>query len=159
MASDIEVEGLGELKRDLSKIYDNLNKRGLVKFMRPGAQKFRKAILQRVPVRSGALKRSLKVRVGKGKKDDPKATIYVSFSGKTAKNREGKMVRPFYGYFLENGTVVGQKNRKHRRSTIEQRLARGGRIGIQPRPFVWPAFEATYQQAADVILSNIEKSL
>lgn len=158
VSSDIEVEGLGELQRDLSKIYGKLNRKGLAKLMRPGAQKFRKAILQRVPVRSGALKRGLKVRTAKGKNDDPKATVYVSFSGKTAK-RKGKMVPPYYGYFLENGTVIGQKNRPHRRSTIEERLARGGRMGIQPRPFVWPAFEATYQQAADAILDNIEKSL
>lgn len=158
VSSNIEVEGLGQLQKDLSGIKDKLTKKELQAILRPGIKVMQRAIKQRAPVRTGALKRAIRVKAGKGRANAPYASMWTAF-GKTVKNREGKMVPPYYGYFLENGTVIGQKNRPHRRSTIEQRLARGGRMGIQPRPFVWPAFEATYQQVADVILDNIEKSL
>lgn len=159
MASDIKVEGIAELKRDLSKIYSKLNRKDLAKMMQPGAKLFRKAVQARAPRRTGALRRGIRITVAKGPNDAPMAAVYVSPSGKTATNREGKKIKPFYAYFVENGTVIKQRERKHRRSTIEERLARGGRIGIKPRRFVASAFDATYKQAAEVILAEIEKTL
>ena len=161
MASKIEIVGLGSLEKDLRNLRDKITKKELAKMIRPGANIIKKAVDARTPVDTGVGKKALTVKVARGKKDDPYATLLVTF-GKVRMLKgkyNGEKIRPYYLYFVHNGTVVGVKNRKHRRSTMEARLKLGGRVGIRPRPFVYEAFEAKAQEVADVILTKIENSL
>lgn len=69
---------------------------------------------------------------------------------------------------VHNGTVVGTKKRKHRkprtfsrseeRAYQRQRIAEGT-VRIKPNPFVWRAFEAKVDAAAQKILETISKSV
>ena len=162
MQTDIRVENVGELQRDLSALADKLNKKDLVKILRPGAKVMQRAIKQRTPVRKGLLKRAVKVKVGKGKATAPYATVMTYFKG--SKKPEGKKKGPeTYGWFIHNGVAnFGTKRnlRKgaHSEANREKALARGG-YRIQPEPFVYDAFEANVDQVATTILSNIESML
>lgn len=144
---DISVENIGHLQRDLSKIYGKLNKSDLAKLMRPGAAIFSKAVKARAPYRSGALKKAIRVRTARGRKDDPRAAVDVYF-GKTIATKSGKKGKPYYALFVHNGTDE-RFRKKNKRST--------GRL--KPNPFVYDAFEAEVQRVAETVLDNIERAL
>lgn len=139
----IEVEGLGALHADLSKMRDKLTRKDLLKIIRPGAQRLRKAILQRAPMRSGGIRSSLRVRAGRGKNDEPYANIYVDYAEKAKSPRDGKMVKPYWAIMVHNGTLD--------RKTGAQK--------IKPNPFIFEAFESTREEAAATILQNIKRHI
>lgn len=157
MQTDIRVENVGELQRDLSKLAEKLNKKDLVPILRPGAKVFQKAIKQRAPKRTGYLRSALKVKVGKGKASAPYATLMTTFGNKKSKKFG------FYGFFVHNGVVQygGSHNRRvgaHSETNRAKGLAKGG-WRIKPEPFVYDAFEANVGQVADTILNKIESML
>lgn len=163
MESSIEVQNLGELKRDLTALADKMTKRELVPILRPGAKVMQKAIKQRTPVRKGLLKRAVKVKVGKGKATAPYATLMTYFKGLTPFQQGKKKGPETYGWFIHNGVAnFGTKRnlRKgaHSEANREKALARGG-YRIKPNPFVYEAFEANAQKVANEILNKIESSL
>lgn len=171
MDLDVKVQNLGELKRDLSRLYGKLNKKDLAKLLKPGASIFRKAVKNRAPVghgpQAGALKRAIRVRTARGKASDPYAAVDVYFA-KTFTTKSGKKVKPYYALFVHNGTVAHPTKRKHKKPRLfsngEERAYQRQRLGentirIQPNPFVADAFEAEAQRVATVILSNIENAL
>ena len=153
MDLDVKVQNLGELKRDLSRLYGKLNKKDLAKLLKPGASIFRTAVKNRAPVghgpQAGALKRAIRVRTARGKASDPFAAVDVYFA-KTFTTKSGKKAKPYYALFVHNGTSDRfHKSKKSKPST--------GRIS--PNPFVADAFEAEAQRVATVIISNIENAL
>ena len=157
MQTDIRVENIGELQRDLSKLAEKLNKKDLVPILRPGAKVFQKAIKQHAPKRTGYLRSALKVEVGKGKASAPYATLMTTFGNKKSKKFG------FYGFFVHNGVVQysGSHNRRvgaHSEANRAKGLAKGG-WRIKPEPFVYDAFEANVNQVADTILTKIESML
>lgn len=168
MRKRIEVENIAELKRNLSGIQEKLTKRDLVKAMRPGATVMRKAVRQRTPVRTGTLKKAWRTSVGRGSAKAPQATL-TTYLAKNYRTRGGKMAKPYYAWFVHNGTIVSKKKRKHRKppqylsglhllSYYWGRLAEGS-IRIKPNPFVAEAFDANVDRVANMILTNINNML
>lgn len=151
MDLDVKVENLGELKRDLSRLYGKLNKKDLAKLLKPGASIFRQAVKNRAPVghgpQAGALKRAIRVRTARGKASDPYAAVDVYFA-KTFITKSGKKAKPYYALFVHNGTA--DRFRKKSKSSTGQ---------ISPNPFVYDAFEAEAKRVTDMILSSIEQAL
>lgn len=166
MRKRIEVENIAELKRDLSGIQEKLTKRDLVKAMRPGATVMRKAVRQRTPVRTGTLKKAWRTSVGRGSAKAPQATL-TTYLAKNYQTRTGKMSKPYYAWFVHNGTIVTKKKRKHRKPRLYSRLEElayqrqlaEGSIRIKPNPFVAEAFEANVDRVANMILDNINNML
>lgn len=176
MESSIEVQNLGELKRDLTALAAKLTKRELVPILRPGAKVMQKAIKQRVPVRTGVLKRAVKVKVGKGKATAPYATLMTYFGKVNTKKLKGDA---FYGFFVHNGTIVGADGKRirlksykakaydwmsgiqkqYQREADKARAKQMGTQRIKPNPFVYDAYKAHVQQVANEILSKIESNL
>lgn len=161
MASDIELIGLAAFERDMRDVGDNCYRPQLIKAMRPGARAIMKAVRQRVPRRQGYLYKALRVRTLRGKRDDPYASLAVTFKTNVYPWKNGKLVPPFYGIFVHNGTAryVRGVKRKHRAMSYEQRVELGGREGIKPRPFVADAFEAASKSAAEMILDKLQKMI
>lgn len=166
-SSDIELVGLGELVQDLERISTKMNKKALAKMLRPGAVIFQREIRAQAPVRTGTLRKSVGIKVGRGKSTDPTATLFTYFR-KIYKTPKGKTSEPYYAQMVHNGTVVGTKKRKHRkprtfsrseeRAYQRQRIAEGT-VRIKPNPFVWRAYEAKVDAAAQAILETISKSV
>lgn len=156
MRSSIEVENIAELKRNLSGIQEKLTKRDLVKLMRPGATVMRKAVQQRTPVRAGILRKAWRIKVGRGSAKAPQATL-TTYLAKNYRTREGKMSKPYYAWFVHNGTVVTNGKRKHRKRIDNDSQSR--RQKIRPNPFVAEAFEANVDRVANMILDNINNML
>lgn len=157
METNVQVENVGELTRDLTKLADKLTKKGLVPILRPGARVMQRAVKSRVPKRTGYLRSSVSVKAGKGKANAPYATVMTTFGNKKSKKFG------FYGFFVHNGVVqYGTARNKRRGAHSEANRAKGLERGgwrIKPEPFVYDAFEANVNQVADTILTKIESML
>lgn len=155
MANNIEVQNIGTLVKDFERSAEQITRKELVKALRPGAKLIQKAVLQRAPKRTGALRQALKIKKGRGSSKDPRATLFVRIAKKSAGER--RIPPSVYGWFVHNGTVNwGKTKRKHRTVTSNDVQSHGYRI--KPNPFVYDAFEASANQAAEKILAHINKN-
>lgn len=159
MASDVEVFGIASLQKDLQRISSKMNKKDLAKLLRPGAVIIQREMKSIAPSRTGALRKAIRVRIARGKADDPRATVETYF-GKTYPYK-GTMVKPYYNYFVENGTVerfrFGRKVVNGRKVKDNSRRIPTG--AIKAVRFVWRAFDSKVDEAARIILDNIAKSV
>lgn len=153
MVSDIEVFGIDKLEKDLSSIADKMTKKELAKLIRPGAVIFQKEIKAQAPRRTGTLQRAVRVRVGRGKASDPAATVETYLAKIYVVPKSGKLVKPYYAWFVHNGTVTSKDKRVHRKG------ASVGAERIKPNPFIARAFDAKVNEAARLILDKIAKSV
>ena len=133
-----------ELVDKLKKINGELLRPELLKVVRVGAKDFRKAIVSRVPQRSMALKKALRVRAHKGKNNWSWASVGVGFGKKTYKYK-GKLVPPFYAIMVHNGTFVDANGKRIR---DEKKRISQWRQRIKPNYFLYDAFMAAFDRAA-----------
>lgn len=151
MEVDVDVVGIGSLEKDLRKMYKSLNRKDLLKLMRPSANRLVKAIKAEAPVRKGYLRNAIKLVAWRGKNDAPSATL-VTTMAKTYPYK-GKQVKPYYAWFVHNGTVTSAGKRKHRKG------AAVGAQRIKPNPFVERAYDAQIDDVGVRILEAIEKKV
>lgn len=151
MESDFEVLNVGRLVKDLKGIEDKLTKKKLVEIIRPGAKKLQQEVKAQAPKRTGTLRSAIRIKVGRGKANAPSATIQT-YLAKTYQTKKGK-VKPYYAWFVHQGTVASNKQRKHRKG------ASSGEQRIKPNPFVERAFDAKVDEVAATILNRIAKSV
>lgn len=165
---EIEVENLGEFKKAMDKAVDKVQRQELLKILRPTARILLNAIKARTPVRTGFLKRTMKVKAMRGKNNFPYAAYMVG-PGEVKRKDSKKKDKAYYGIMVHNGTiVVPNQKRKHRkprlysnsdeRAYMRQRIA-AGKVRIKPNPWVDEAFEQTAQQMTDKILNDIADKL
>jgi HK97 gp10 family phage protein len=158
---DVQITNLGEVRRTFDLETKKLYKAGLAKAIRPGARDFAKAVQARAPKDKGTIQRSITVKALKSKANVSYAGFFVRFK-KNYKHR-GKLVEPFYAFFVHNGTVVEvdengkrvKKKRVHRKRIDFTNT----RVVIKANPFVGDAFEAMAPQVATKILQNINDML
>lgn len=133
MEGDIKVVGIEEALRNIKALQDKLSRKALIKAMRPGAKEFQKAVKREAPKRLGYLKRSAQVRVIKRKRGESKASAALAVNlNKKTYPWKGSMVKPFYAYYVHNGTPK-----------------------IRANPFVERAFTSVAERVKELILTNI----
>lgn len=134
MATDAKVEGLEQMHANMKALQDKLKRKALLKAMRPGAKEFQRAVEAEAPKRVGYIKGSVRVRAIKRKRGESKtsASMGVAINKKIYPWR-GKMVKPFYAWFVHNGTARG----------------------ITPNPFVERAFSSLADKVGDMIIVNL----
>lgn len=152
---DVQITNLGEVRRAFDLETKKLYKAGLAKAIRPGARDFAKAVKARAPKDKGTIQRSITVKALKSKAN----VSYAGFFVRLKKNymHKGKLVEPFYAFFVHNGTVVNtdSRKRKHRRRANFHNTS----VRIKANPFVSDAFESLAPAVATKILQNINDML
>lgn len=151
MGLDIEVVGIESVEKDMRQMYNSLNRKDLLQLMRAPTNKLVKSLKAEAPVRKGYLRQAIKVAAARGRNDEPTATLLTGF--KKTYPFKGKMVKPFYAWFIHNGTVISEKPRIHRAG------ASVGSQRIKPNPFVWRAYEATIDDVGEGIINEIVKKM
>ena len=151
MDLDVEVVGIATLEKDMRKMYSNINRKDLLKLMRPPANRLVKAIKAEAPVRKGYLRKAIKLVAWRGKNDAPSATL-VTTMAKTYPYK-GAQTKPYYAWFVHNGTVTSEGKRKHRKG------AAVGTQRIKPNPFVERAYDAHIDEVGSNILDAINKKI
>lgn len=165
--SAIEVVGMERFDRSIQDAEAKLLKKQLIKSMRPGAKVMQREVKSETPVRTGTLKKAIRIKAGRGKASEPRARLYLSLK-KNYYHKE-KLGIPFYIWMVHNGTVYAPgKKRKHTKprlfSRSEERAYQrnrleNGRVRIKPNPFVNRAFDSKVNDVAEMILSDIKQKL
>ena len=151
MDLDIEVVGIASLEQDMRQMYNSLNRKDMLKLMRAPTNKLVNALKTEAPVRKGYLRQAIKVAAARGRNDAPNATLLTGF--KKTYPFKGKMVKPYYAWFVHNGTVNSGGTRKHRAG------ASVGTQRIKPNPFVSRAYEATIDDVGKNIIDQIVRKM
>lgn len=143
--ADVVIHGLRELALNLDQFPEKLQRKALAASLRAAGRVIRDRARAAVPVRSGKLRRSIRVTI-------------VRKSGRiTARIVAGRRVKrddPWYAWFVEGGT------KPHRiAAKLKGSLSIGGGIwldkvdhpGAQAKPFLGPALEAGAEDALRVM--------
>jgi len=151
----ISLDGTKELRKAL----DNLDRTTRSKFVRSGLRVGARLIVDearaRVPVRSGALKKAIKVQSAKSRK---KGTLSIRVASGSV-NFKGQT---YYGGFIEYGYHASPRYPVGAFGVITWAShARGTGVGtfVPPRPFMRPAFRSKGAKSIEVATAEIWRQM
>lgn len=181
MSISATMDGLDALERKLTGLGPKVSRRVVSKAMRDGAKVIQRSIKANTPVRSGLLKKSVKV---KAKSDGPGRFVAMVTSTVTKgtmlsmrKKRKSTSTvdwKVFYGAFLEFGhrlgsrrgritgkrkVVIGTSKKGHAVTRIRNVLANDTRGTVPPKPYVRPGFERGRNEAESVIREQLARGI
>lgn len=139
----VQIHGLKELnaklKRMAARDANRITRRGISKM----AQVIRKEMRDRAPRETGDLRKNLAYSIKRDLRGGFRGTV-------------GPKPKAFYARFIEFGTAAHLIPRKDTKGRKQKRIKIGDKVyrsvdhpGIQPRPFLRPAFEASKRRTVD----------
>lgn len=148
MVSELHVSGLFELDKLLKELPAKIEGNIMRGAMRAGAKVFADRAKELVPVKSGQLRDSIKVRT-KSRRGRVSATVRAG--GKEA----------FYAHMVEFGTARHFIKPRKRKSLFFAGLAREvvDHPGASPKPFMRPALDGGQVEAVNAAADYIRKRL
>jgi HK97 gp10 family phage protein len=164
-ASDFQITGLDELYRQLQALPTRIEKNIMVGAMRAGQNVFKARAQARVPIKSGALRKSIKVKTS-------------SRFGKAKAVLSAGNNQAWYAHIIEFGSgsfYAGQGSKSLRAPYVITPKEGGGLFfnnvvreqvthpGVRPRPFMRPALdeglEAPLTAVADYIRARLAREV
>lgn len=148
--AELQVKGLAELHKVLQSLPEELEKKVLRNALRAGANEFKKAAKAQVPVKSGALRKSIRVKTSARKgRWRLKATV-------VAGNAEA-----YYAHMVEFGTAAHMIKPAKAKSLFFLGQAREAveHPGAQAQPFMRPAFDSGSEAAINAFADSVRKRL
>jgi HK97 gp10 family phage protein len=154
VADSIRIEGSAELKAKFARLQKNVAKKHTRKALRAGAKIIRAEARANAPVKSGLIRRGIRVIAGKSRKG--MISILVTLGDRLFQGKE------FYGAFQEFGWFSGKrirgkfkgadaKDRYHAASLAAGRAFHPGKF------FMRRAFETKKDQAARTVEETLRK--
>lgn len=151
MAETVQIMGLTKLRDNLQKIGRIAEHEAAIAMTRSGANLFKKAAQEKVPVKSGTLKKSISVKqISKG----PHILYVVTTRKKLADKYRGR-----HAHLVEFGTRMHYEPRSSKRSGKKKKvmfIKESGEFfwnvihpGAKPHPFMRPAFDENAGKAID----------
>lgn len=150
--ANYEVQGLKQLEQALTLLGKKASKKVLKGALREAARPTVKGLRKRIPKNSGALRKSVGVKVLKT------GSLWIGY-------RMGKRYRGFVGKFLEEGTKshnIGLSGKQKARGRRGVKTPYGVRAnvrvsGIQARPMLRPALDATHKEAIAIFKRRVKE--
>jgi HK97 gp10 family phage protein len=131
----VETKSVEGLEKAFTQLPINLTKKIIRKALRNGGKIVQKAAKANAPVKSGALKKAIKIRAGK--RVTGKQSVFIGTSDKAF---VGKM---FYAAFIEFGHKQGSRKLGNERKDIAA------------NPFMENAYETTKTQTEQTIINEL----
>lgn len=147
MAGEIyKLEGAQELLARLKVLPSKMPKKIFKKALRAGAKIVLAEAKKNAPVKTGALRKSLKVRAGRAGKN--RVSMLVSTRRGDFKGNE------FYGAFQEFGWKAGKRKGKHGRA-----FAGDKRKKIEGKHYIERAYDSKKKAATDAVIAELRAGL
>jgi len=151
---DVDVKGIKELTQNLRNLSGDMKLKGGELATRAGAAVINKAAKNNVPVKTGTLKRTLKI-VKMSRKGEGTVRFYVTH---VKKGRDD----PWYAHIVEFGGIKGAYRIRPKR---KKAMASGGTIygkdlmrrPAKAQPYMRKAFENNTQNAVDAMAKRLDK--
>lgn len=160
----VKVDGYREAKEILDDMPRTMQKSMLRSALKSSAKPFVQGARNRVPVRSGELKRQIKV-VSFRDKSAPKTEVDVAVKPVFSKTKK-KKANQYYGKFIHEGTVDPRYPRK-KGGVLVFTTANGDKVfarhvkGIKPRPFIEESYTENQEKVVagfgDALATSVEK--
>ena len=160
----VKVDGYREAKDILDDMPRTMQKSMLRSALKSSAKPFVQGARNRVPVRSGELKRQIKV-VSYRDKSAPKTEVDVAVKPVFSKTKK-KKANQYYGKFIHEGTVDPRYPRK-KGGVLVFTTASGDKVfarhvkGIKPRPFIEESYTENQEKVVagfgDALATSVEK--
>lgn len=143
--TDFVVQGLREVTLNLEQFPEKLKRKALLTALRASGRVIRDIARANVPVKSGALRRSIRVSVRRDRDGNFRARIIAG--------RRTKKEDPFYAWMVEGGTKAHEIRPKGAKSLFIAGLfaEQVSHPGARARPFLGPALEAGAQAAVEAL--------
>ena len=139
----IEVKGYREAKAILDQLPNNMQKRMLLAALRSSAKPMLLSAKGKVPVRSGRLKRQLRIVRFRDRKA-PKSEVSVAVKPVFEKTKKKGTINQYYSKFIHEGTTDPRVSRKGKTLVFQNEA--GEKIfvksvkGIRPNPYLEQAY-------------------
>lgn len=146
----LKVEGYQEAKAILDELPNNMQKNMLRSALRRASKPFVQGARSRVPVRSGELRKTIKV-VSFRDREAPKSEVDVAVRPVFQRTKKKGAVNQFYGRFIHEGTRDPRFPKK-KGGVLVFTSASGEKVfarhvkGLQPRPFIEQSYQENYER-------------
>lgn len=160
----LKVEGYAEAKRILDELPNNMQKRMLAAALRGSAKPMLRSAKGKVPVRSGRLKKQLRIVRFKDR-DAPKSEVDIAVKPVFERTKKKGAVNEYYGKFIHEGTKDPRTSKKGKLLVFDD--AQGRKVfvrsvkGIRPTPYLEQAYsensERTVALFGDELAAAVEK--
>ena len=161
----IEVKGYQEAKALLDQLPNNMQKRMLLAALRSSAKPMLQGAKSKVPVRSGRLKRQLRI-VRFRDRGASKSEVSIAVKPVFEKTKKKGAINQYYGKFIHEGTANPRVPRKKGKTLVFE-SASGEKIfvksvkGIRPNPYLEQAYtensERVVASFGDELATAVEK--
>lgn len=161
----IEVKGYCEAKALLDQLPNNMQKRMLLVALRSSAKPMLQGAKSKVPVRSGRLKRQLRI-VRFRDRSAFKSEVSIAVKPVFEKTKKKGAINQYYGKFIHEGTANPRVPRKKGKTLVFEN-ASGEKIfvksvkGIRPNPYLEQAYtensERVVASFGDELATAVEK--
>lgn len=148
--AELKIEGLADLHKVLQTLPEELEKKVLRNALRAGASVMKKAAQDQVPVESGALRKSIKVKTSARKgRYRLKANIVAGDKG------------AYYAHMVEFGTAEHMiKPAKKKALSFGGKPVEGVKHpGADPHPFMRPALDAATEASVEAFAASVRRRL
>ena len=160
MPEGIEVRGLMQLNRALEGLEKKAQKNAIRAAVRAGGRVIVKEARRRLPSEYGTLKKSITVKVLRGRPTSQAAIVGPSTAGLT---RAGKTKRPkndgWYGHIVEFGTLGSRRTPLAAGTKRRRKYKSGLPKGLAPHPFLRPAIAATKNKVVKVFIVKLDEAI
>ena len=161
----IKVVGYQEAKAILDELPNNMQKRMLMTALRSSAKPMLQSAKSKVPVRSGRLKRQLRI-VRFRDRQASKSEVAIAVKPVFEKTKKKGAINQYYGKFIHEGTANPRVPRKKGKTLVFEN-ASGEKIfvksvkGIRPNPYLEKAYtensERVVASFGDELATAVEK--
>lgn len=161
----IKVEGYAEAKAILDQLPNNMQKRMLLAALRTSARPMLSSARTKVPVKSGRLKKQLKI-IRFRDRSAPKSEVDIALKHVFSKYKNKGTINEYYGKFIHEGTHDPRTPRKEGRilmfkgkdgDTVFARSVKG----LPAKPYLEEAYkgnsERVIQSFGDELAKAVEK--
>nr|DAZ61875.1 MAG TPA: hypothetical protein [Caudoviricetes sp.] len=160
----VKVEGYAEAKRILDELPNTMQKRMLNTALRMSAKPMLQSARSKVPVRTGKLKKQLRI-VRYKDRNAPKSEVSIAVKPVLERTKKKGAINEYYGKFIHEGTKDPRTSKKGKLLVFENE--QGEKVftrsvkGIAATPFLEQAYtqdsERTITLFGDALAAAVEK--
>lgn len=158
----LKVEGYAEAKRILDELPNNMQKRMLAAALRGSAQPMLRSAKGKVPVRSGRLKKQLRIVRFKDR-NASKSEVDIAVKPVFERTKKKGAVNEYYGKFIHEGTKDPRTSKKGKLLVFDD--AQGKKVfvrsvkGIRATPYLEQAYSENSQRTVALFGDELARAV
>lgn len=158
----LKVDGYAEAKRILDELPNNMQKRMLAAALRGSAKPMLRSAKGKVPVRSGKLKKQLRIVRFKDR-NASKSEVAIAVKPVFERTKKKGAVNEYYGKFIHEGTADPRTSKKGKLLVFDD--AQGKKVfvrsvkGLRPTPYLERAYTENSERTVALFGNELARAV